>query len=130
MDTMILGLFIIERLKNTKAVHLLLKITALFGQAFARSNECDVKLTSLIDNPIHYEKFILKAQTENLFEYAKYVFSEKDMHIIFHHASNIDSGTLDLLSKLITESNKTVFIFENDNYESSSKIKQCLKKYT
>ena len=116
-----------RKTKNTKAVHLLLKITALFGQAFARSNECDVKLTSLIDNPIHYEKFILKAQTENLFEYAKYVFSEKDMHIIFHHASNIDSGSLDLLSKLITESNKTVFIFENDNYESSSKIKQCLK---
>ena len=119
--------FYSRKTRNAKAIQLLLKITALFGQVLIRSNENDIELTSLIDNPIQYENFILKAQTENLFEYAKYVFSKKCIHIIFHHASNIDSGSLDLLSKLITTSTGSVFIFESNNDKSSISIEHCLK---
>lgn len=115
-----------RKTRNAKAIQLFLKITALFGQAFIRSNESDVDLTSLIDNPIQYENFILKAQTENLFEYAKYVLSNNCINIVFHHASNIDSGSLDLLSKLITASTGSVFIFESNNDKSSLRIEHCL----
>lgn len=119
--------FYSRKTRNAKAVQLLLKITALFGQAFIRNNKNDVELTSLIDNPIQYENFILKAQTENLFEYAKYVLSKKCIHIVFHHASTIDSGSLDLLSKLITASTGSVFIFESNDDKSSLRIEHCLK---
>ncbi|MCM1236732.1 MAG: hypothetical protein NC489_42190 [Ruminococcus flavefaciens] len=116
-----------RKTRNAKAIQLFLKITALFGQAFIRSNESEVELTSLVDNPIQYENFILKAQTENMFEYAKYVLSKKCMHIVFHHASNIDSGSLDLLSKLITASTGSVFIFESNDEKDSSRIEHYLK---
>lgn len=119
--------FYSKKTQNAKAIQLLLKITAFFGQAFIRSNKGDIKLTSLIDNPIQYENFILKAQTENLFEYAKYVFSEKCIHVIFHHASSVDSGSLDLLSKLISTSMGSVFIFESDDDKSRTKIEHCLQ---
>ena len=120
------GTFYSRKTQNAKTIQLLLKITTLFGQAFARSNKCDVDLTSLIDNHTQYENFILKAQTENLFEYVKYVFSKNHMHIIFHHASCIDLGSLDLLSKLITTSIGCVFIFECDNVKSKTRIENCL----
>ncbi|MBD5487286.1 MAG: hypothetical protein HDR13_00600 [Lachnospiraceae bacterium] len=119
--------FYSRKTRNTKAIQLLLKITAIFGQAFIRGNKNDVELTSLIDNPIQYENFILKAQTENLFEYAIYALSKKYIHIVFHHASNIDSGSLDLLSKLITASTGSVFIFESNDDKNSLRIEHCLK---
>lgn len=119
--------FYSRKTSNAKAVQLLLKVTAIFGQAFAKSKEYDVDFTTLVDNPIQYEKFILKAQIENLFEYAKYVFSKISIHIVFHHASSIDSGSLDLLCKLITSSSGSVFIFESDNYKSSLRIEHCLQ---
>lgn len=119
--------FYSRKTQNAKAIQLLLKTTALFGQAFVRNNVCNVELTSLIENPTQHENFILNAQVENLFEYAKYVFSKKCIHIIFHHASNIDSGSLDLLSKLITESNGSVFIFERDSDKDRTKIEHCLQ---
>lgn len=46
--------------KSSKAVQLLLKITAIFGQAFAKSKEYDIEFTTLINEPIQYEKFILR----------------------------------------------------------------------
>lgn len=116
-----------KKANNTKAIQLLLKITAIFGQAFAKSKNIDVELTSLIDPTIQSEKFILNAQIENLFEYSKYIFTSVHMHVIFHHALIIDSGSLDLLSKLIAISKGSVFIFESDNDESSSRIEQYLK---
>lgn len=119
--------FYSRKTNNAKAFQLLLKITSIFGQAIAKHNELDVELTKLIDNPIQHENFILKAQIENLFEYAKYVFSKVRIHIIFHHASIIDSSSLILLSKLITTSRGSVFIFESDDAESSSRIECCLQ---
>lgn len=119
--------FYSRKTNSAKAVQLLLKITAIFGQTYAKSKEYDVDFTTLIDSPIQYEKFILKAQIENLFEYAKYVFSKISIHIVFHHASSIDSGSLDLLCKLITSSRGNVFIFESDNYKSSLRIEHCLQ---
>ena len=116
-----------KKTNNAKAMQLLLKITAVFGQAWAKSKNFDVKLTSLIDTPIESEKFILNAQIENMFEYSKYVFTTMHMHIIFHHALIIDSGSLDLLSKLIATSKGCVFVFESDNDESSSRIEQYLQ---
>ncbi len=113
--------------KSSKAVQLLLKITAIFGQAFAKSKEYDIEFTTLINEPIQYEKFILKAQIENLFEYAKYVFSKTNMHIVFHHTSEIDAGSIDLLCKLITSSRGSVFIFESDNEKISLRIEHCLQ---
>ena len=119
--------FYSRKTQNAKAIQLLLKTTALFGKAFARSNGCNVDLTSLIENSTRHENFILKAQIENLFEYARYVFSEKRIHIIFHNASNIDSGSLNLLSKLITVSNGSVFIFESGTDKDRSKIGHYLQ---
>lgn len=119
--------FFSQKSRNAKAFRLLSKITALFGQALIRINESNIEFTSLINNPIQYESFILKAQTENLFEYAQYVFSKKCIHIVFHHASNIDLGSLDLLSKLITTSMGSVFLFESDDDKSSLMIEHCLK---
>lgn len=116
-----------KKANNAKAIQLLVKITAIFGQALAKSIGFDVELTSLIDNSIQSEKFILNAQIENLFEYSKYVFATVHMHVIFHHALIIDSGSLDLLSKLIAKSKGSVFIFESDNEESSSRIEQYLQ---
>lgn len=119
--------FYSKKINSTKAIQLLLKITAIFGQAWAKSKNFDVELTPLIDDSIQSEKFILNAQTENLFEYSKYVFTTVHMHVIFHHALIIDSGSLDLLSKLITLSKGNVFIFESDTVESSLRIEQYLQ---
>lgn len=116
-----------KRTNNTKAIRLLLKISAIFGLALAKTTTFDVDLASLMDFQKQPENFILNAQIENLFEYAQYVFETSPMHIIFHHALFIDSGTLDLLSKLIATSKESVFIFECDNEQSSSKIEQHLK---
>lgn len=118
--------FYSKKTNNAKAIQLLLKITAIFGQVLAKKQKVNVEFSSLIDSPIPYENSILKAQIENLFEYAKYVFSEQHMHVIFHHASTIDSGSLDLLSKLITASESCVFIFESDNDKNSLRIEQYL----
>ena len=116
-----------KKANNAKAIQLLLKITAIFGQAWAKKKNFDVELTSLMDRPVQSEKFILNAQTENLFEYSKYVLTTVHMHVIFHHAVSIDSGSLDLISKLIALSKGCVFIFESDNDESSSRIEQQLQ---
>lgn len=109
-----------KKTNNAKAVQLLLKITAIFGQSLFKSSDC------LINNSIQYEKFILKAQIENLFEYAQYVFTKTRIHVVFHNASIIDSGSLDILSKLITTSKGHVFIFETECDKSSSRIEHCL----
>lgn len=119
--------FYLKKTHNAKAIQLLLKITAIFAQALAKTKNFDVGLETLVDDPVRHEDFILNAQIENLFEYAEYIFSTVDMHIIFHHASNIDLSSLNLLSKLITVSENNVFIFESDNKKSSSKIEQCLQ---
>lgn len=116
-----------KKTNTAKAIQLLLKITAIFGQALAKSKGIDLEFDSVIGDPIQFEKFILNAQIENLFEYTKYVFATVHMHVIFHHARIIDSGSLDLLSKLITKSKGSVFIFESDNEESSSRIEQYLQ---
>lgn len=116
-----------KKANNAKAIQLLLKITAIFGQAWAKSKEFEVGLTSLIDDPIQSEKHILNPQTENLFEYSKYVFTKAQMHVVFHNAVIIDSGSLDLLSKLIATTKGNVFIFESNNDKTSSKIEQYLR---
>ncbi|MCI5740160.1 MAG: hypothetical protein SO445_08325 [Lachnospiraceae bacterium] len=115
-----------KKTNNTKAIQLILKITAMFGQVLIKNKGCDVEFASLIDNPTQTEKFILKAQIENLFEYAKYVFSKMHIHVVFHHAANIDSGSLDLLSKLIATSKGSVFIFESDSDKSSIRIEEYI----
>ena len=127
-----------KKTNNDKAIQLLLKITAIFGQAWAKSKEFEVGLSSLMDNPIRSEKYVLNPQTENLFEYSKYVFTTVQMHVVFHNASIIDCGSLDLLSKLIATTKGNVFVFESNNNETSLKIEKYLqnshnsfyKKYT
>ncbi len=116
-----------KKVNNTKAIRLLLKITAIFGQTWAMSKGFDIKCASLIEDSIQSEKFILNAQIENLFEYSKYVFTTVDMHVIFHHTKIIDSGSLNLLSKLIAISQRSVFIFESNNTETSSRIEHFLQ---
>ena len=54
-----------------KAIGLLLRITAIFGQAWAKNKNYEMDFTSLIVASAQNEKFILNAQIENLFEYAK-----------------------------------------------------------
>ncbi len=112
---------------TSKAIHIFLKITAVFGQVYLKNKNKNVELTSMIKNPVQYESFILKAQTENLFEYAKYVFSKEHLNIIFHQASEIDSSSLDLISKLIIKSNGCVFIFECNSIEDSLHIENTLQ---
>lgn len=119
--------FYSRKANNAKAVQLLLKITAIFGQALARLKNYDFNLETLAYDPVLYEDFILNAQIENLFEYAKYAFSSVNIHIIFHDASNIDLSSLNMLCMLIKVSGNNVFIFESDNDKSSSKIEQCLQ---
>ena len=116
-----------KKSNNAKALQLLLKITAIFGQIWAKSKECDVDFISLTEDSKESEKFILNAQVENLFEYSKYVFSTVHMHVVFHHTLVIDAGSLDLLSKLIVNSKGSVFIFESNSNQTSSKIEQYLK---
>lgn len=116
-----------KKANNAKAIQLLLKITAIFGQVLAKDKKCDVELVTLIEKPIQYENFILKAQIENLFEYAQYVLTKIHIHAIFHNASVIDLGSLDILSKLITTSKGSVFIFETDSEKSSSRIEHYLQ---
>lgn len=71
--------FYTKKINSSKALQLLLKMSSFFGQAFIgmiskenglESIISEVNLPSLIAEPIEYETFILKAQTENLFEYA------------------------------------------------------------
>lgn len=116
-----------KKTDSAKAVKLLLKITANFAQAWAKRKDFDVDFSSLIEPTNESEKFILNAQIENIFEYSKYVFNTVHMHIIFHQALIIDSGSLDLLSKLIASSEGSVFIFECDNEESSTRIEQYIR---
>ncbi len=111
---------------NSKAIQLILKITAIFGQALAKFKDLDVNLDTLIDDPDDYEEFILNAQTENLYEYAAYVFSIGGIPIVFHQASRIDLSSLNLLSKLITTYENNVFIFESNGDECSQRIKHSL----
>ncbi len=119
--------FYCKKSRSAKAIQLILKITAIFGQALAKLKNIDINLETLIEDPIRHEDFILKAQIENLFEYAEYIFSTIDMYVVFNHASNIDLSSLNLLSKLITVSKSNVFIFESDDAKSSLKIEQCLQ---
>lgn len=119
--------FYAKKTKTDKAIWLLLKITAIFGQAWTKKKNFDMEFTSLIGSSVQTEKFILNAQIENLFEYSKYVFSTVQMHIIFYQNLAIDSGSINLLSKLISTSKGSVFLFESDNCERSSRIEQYLK---
>lgn len=112
---------------NTGGLKLLLKITAIFGQLWAKSKGIEMGNDLLPDHSVTPQKFILNAQTENIFEYAKYVFSTVHMHVIFHQISAIDSGSLDLISKLIVDSKGCIFIFESDSKESSFRIEQYLQ---
>lgn len=116
-----------KKSNSNKAIQLLLKITAYFGQILAKSKNHDIELVSLIDKPVQYENFILKAQIENLFEYAKYVCNQIYIHAIFHNASFIDLGSLDLLSKLITTTKGNIFIFETNTAQNSSKIEYSIQ---
>ena len=96
-------------------------MSSFFGQAFIgmvskenglESIISEVNLPSLIPDPREYETFILKAQTENLFEYAKYVLDHENLYFNFPNASVIDQESLDLLNKLIEKSEGSLFIFE------------------
>ena len=88
-------------------------MSSFFGQAFIgmvskenglESIISELNLTSLIPEPREYETFILKAQIENLFEYAKYVLDHENLYFNFPNASVIDQESLDLLNKLIEKS--------------------------
>lgn len=113
--------FYTKKINSSKALQLLLKMSSFFGQAFIgmiskenglESIISEVNLPSLIAEPIEYETFILKAQTENLFEYAKYVLGHENLYFNFPNASVIDQESLDLLNKLIEKSEGSLFIFE------------------
>ena len=54
--------FYSKKTNNAKAIQLLLKITAIFGQVLAKKQKVNVEFSSLIDSPIPYENSILKAQ--------------------------------------------------------------------
>lgn len=116
-----------KKINNNKAFNLLFKVTALFGQALAKRKNLDINFESLIGYTVKYDQFILNAQTENLFEYAEYVFESVNMNIIFPHAKLIDSGSLNLISQLIVKYAGNIFIFESDNNDTSLKIEQYLK---
>ena len=51
-----------KKVNNTKAIRLLLKITAIFGQTWAMSKGFDIKCASLIEDSIQSEKFILRSE--------------------------------------------------------------------
>ncbi|MBO3757473.1 hypothetical protein J5O02_10655 [Streptococcus suis] len=113
--------FYTKKINSSKALQLLLKMSSFFGQAFIgmvskengiESITSEVNLPSLIAEPREYETFILKAQTENLFEYAKYVLAHENLYFNFPNASIIDQESLDLLNKLIEKSEGSLFIFE------------------
>jgi len=113
--------FYTKKINSSKALQLLLKMSSFFGQAFIgmvskenglESIISEVNLPSLIPDPREYETFILKAQTENLFEYAKYVLDHENLYFNFPNASVIDQESLDLLNKLIEKSEGSLFIFE------------------
>ena len=131
-----------RRINSTKAMNLLLKISSFFAQAFIgmaiKENgieimASEINLPSLISDYKEYETFILKAQIENLFEYAKYVLNHKKLYFNFPNASLIDQESLDLLYKLIVKSEGSLFIFEckdkkvENNFKNSCNI--LLKTY-
>ena len=71
----------------------------------------EIDLPSLIEEPTQYETFVLKAQVENLFEYANYVLKQRKLSILYSQASQIDRSSLDLFNKLIVTSQQCLFIF-------------------
>lgn len=110
-----------RKINSSKALQLLLKMSSFFGQAFigmvskengVESIVSEINLPSLVAEHREYETFILKAQTENLFEYAKYVMDRENLYFHFPNASKIEQESLDLLSKLIVKSEGNLFIFE------------------
>lgn len=119
--------FYTKKTNNEKSLRILLKITSFFGKLFTKNFNYDLSAVLTPGEPTQYKRFILNAQIENLFEYATYVFNKAPLHIVFHDASNIDMGSLDFLSKLITSTNGNVFIFETDNAKSSLAIEQIFK---
>ena len=124
--------FYTRKINGSKALQLLLKISSFFGQAFIGTLSKDngieavvseINLPSLVAEHKEYETFILNAQTENLFEYAKYVLTHKKLYFIFPNASKIDRASLDLFNKLIIESNGSLFILEC----ADEKVENCFK---
>lgn len=120
-----------RKINSSKAMQLLLKISSFFGQAVlvkkAQENgleflASEFNLPSLVEHR-EYETFILKAQTENLFEYAKYVLDHSNLYFNFPNASKIEQESLDLLNKLIIKSKGSIFIFEcaDEKIENSFK---------
>lgn len=121
-----------RKINSSKAMQLLLKMSSLFGQAFIgmatkengmESIASEINLPSLVPEYKKYETFILKAQTENLFEYAKYVLEHENLYFNFPNASKIEQESLDLLNKLIVNSKGSLFIFEcaDEKVENSFK---------
>jgi hypothetical protein len=126
--------FYTKKINSSKALQLLLKMSSFFGQAFIgmvskenglESIISEVNLPSLIPGPREYETFILKAQIENLFEYAKYVLDHENLYFNFPNASVIDQESLDLLNKLIEKSEGSLFIFECADKKVENSFKNC-----
>lgn len=121
-----------KKMTSDKTIKILLKISAFFGKAvietFFKNNNAgievsEVDLPSLIEEPTQYETFVLKAQVENLFEYANYVLKQRKLSILYPQASQMDRSSLDLFNKLIVASQKCLFIFECDD----NRVEQYLK---
>lgn len=124
--------FYTKKMTSDKAIKILLKISAIFGKAFIgtffKDNNIglevsEIDLPSLIEEPTQYETFVLKAQVENLFEYANYVLKQRKLSILYSQASQIDRSSLDLFNKLIVTSQQCLFIFECDD----NRVEQYLK---
>lgn len=116
-----------RKTENTKALRLLLKITSCFGQLLVTQKKNDSEIISMITDPSGNNYSILNAQIENLYEYAEYVLSTKQVHIIFHNTSDLDSSSLNILCKLISVTKSNVYIFECDNEISSLRIERSLQ---
>lgn len=121
-----------RKINSSKAMQLLLKTSSLFGQAFigmaSKENgvetiTSEINLPSLVPEHKKYETFILKAQTENLFEYAKYVLAHENLYFNFPNASKIEQESLDVLNKLIINSEGSVFIFECEDKKVENSFK-------
>ena len=125
--------FYTKKMTSDKAIKILLKISAIFGKAFIgtffKDNNIglevsEIDLPSLIEEPTQYETFVLKAQVENLFEYANYVLKQRKLSILYPQASQIDRSSLDLFNKLIVTSQQCLFIFECDD----NRVEQYLNR--
>lgn len=107
---------------------LFMKTTFYFANLFTRKNLANINVDTITSDLEPNKEFILKAQVENLFEYAEYAIShETTLHIIFCHASKIDLSSLEMISKLTTISQSNVFIFESDSKECSSRIENRMQ---